>query len=148
LAARLPGLDAERAFLAGLIHDIGVLPLLIQADRRKGLNQDAELLEQVINELGRTVGAMLLEQWEFEPEFVTVAREAEDWMREVDAADYCDIVQAAQLHCVMLGGKQLDAPPLSELTAFRRLHLDEVDPIKLIEEARQEINEIVSLLAV
>jgi len=148
LAARLPGLDAERAFLAGLIHDIGVLPLLIQADRRKDLNQDAELLEKVINELGRTVGAMLLQQWEFEPELVTVAREAEDWMREVDAADYCDIVQAAQLHCVMLGGKQIDAPPLSELTAFRRLHLDEVDPIKLIEEARQEINEIVGLLAV
>jgi HD-like signal output (HDOD) protein len=147
LATRLPGFDAERAFLAGLIHDIGVLPLLIQADRRKDLNQDAALLEQMINELGKTVGAMLLEQWEFEPEFVTVAREAEDWTREVDAADYCDIVQVAQLHCVMLGGKQIVAPPLSELPAFRRLHLDEIDPIELIEEARQEINEIVSLLA-
>lgn len=147
LAARLPGFDPERAFLAGLMHDIGVLPLLILADRRNELNQDAELLEQVINELGNTVGAMLLEQWEFEPEFVTVAREAEDWTREVDAADYCDIVQVAQLHCVMLGGKQIDAPPLSELPAFRRLHLAEIDPIKLIEEARQEISEIVSLLA-
>jgi len=146
LAARLPGVDAERAFLAGLMHDIGVLPLLIQADRRKDLNQDAELLEQVIHELGKTVGAMLLEQWEFEPEFVTVAREAEDWVREVDSADYCDIVQVAQLHCVMLGGKKIDAPPLSELPAFRRLHLDEIDPIKLIEEARQEISEIISLL--
>ena len=148
LAARLPGFDAERAFLAGLIHDIGILPLLIQADRRKDLNQDAELLEQVIDELGNTVGAMLLEQWAFEPEFVTVAREAEDWTREVDAADYCDIIQVAQLHCVMLGGKQIEAPPLCELPAFRRLHLDEVDPIKLVEEARREISEIVSLLAV
>lgn len=92
--------------------------------------------------------AMLLEQWEFEPEFVTVARESEDWKREVDVADYCDIVQVAQLHCVLLGGKQIDAPPLSELPAFRRLHLDAVDPIKLVEDARQEINEIVSLLAV
>lgn len=96
---------------------------------------------------GRSVGAMLLEQWQFEPEFLTAARQAEDWMREADVADYCDIVQVAQLHCVMLGGKQIDAPPLSELPAFRRLHLDEVDPIELIEEARQEINEIVSLLA-
>jgi HD-like signal output (HDOD) protein len=146
LAARLPGFDAERAFLAGLIHDIGVLPLLIQTDRRKDLNQDAELLEQLIKELGKTVGAMLLEQWEFEPEFVTVARQAEDWTREVDAADYCDIVQVAQLHCVMLGGKKIDAPAMSELPAFRRLHLDEIDPIQLIEEARQEISEIISLL--
>jgi len=148
LAARLSGFDPERAFLAGLIHDIGVLPLLIQADRRKDLNQDAELLEQVIRELGRTVGAMLLEQWEFEQEFVTVARQAEDWTREVDAADYCDIVQVAQLHCVLLGGKKIDAPAMSDLPAFRRLHLDEIDPIKLIEEARQEISEIISILAV
>jgi hypothetical protein len=79
---------------------------------------------------------------------VTVAREAEDWTREEDAADYCDIVQVAQLHCAMLGGKIFDAPPLRELPAFRRLHLDEIDPIKLIEEARQEISEIISLLAV
>jgi len=147
LAARLPGFDAERAFLAGLMHDIGVLPLLILADRRNELNQDAELLEQLIKELGNTVGAMLLEQWEFEPEFVTVARQSEDWTREVDAADYCDIVQVAQLHCVMLGGKQIDAPPMSELPSFRRLHLDEIDPINLIEEARQEISEIIGLLA-
>jgi hypothetical protein len=46
----------------------------------------------------------------------------------------------------MLGGKLIDAPPLCELPAFRRLHLDEVDPIKLVEEARREISEIVSLL--
>ncbi|MEN8761938.1 MAG: HDOD domain-containing protein [Thiogranum sp.] len=147
LATRLPGHDAERAFLAGLIHDIGVLPLLIQADRRKDLNQDAELVEQVIDELGKTIGAMLLEQWGFEAEFVTAAREAENWEREADVSDSCDIVQVAQLHCVMLGGKPIHAPPLSTLPAFRRLHLEEVDPIKLIEEARQEINEIVSLLA-
>jgi HD-like signal output (HDOD) protein len=147
LAARLSGFDPERAFLAGLIHDIGVLPLLIQADRRQDLNQDEELLEQVINELANTVGAMLLEQWAFEPEFVTVARQAEDWEREVDAADYCDIVQVAQLHCELLGGEKIDAPAMSDVPAFRRLQLEEIDPIKLIEEARQEISEIISLLA-
>ena len=148
LAVRLPGFDPERAFLAGLIHDIGVIPLLIQADRRSDLNQNADLLEQVVRELGRTVGAILLEQWEFEPEFVTVAQQAEDWMREADSADYCDIVQVAQLHCVLLGGKKIDAPTLSELPAFGRLHLDDIDPIKLIEQARQEISEIISILAV
>lgn len=147
LASRLSGFDPERALLAGLIHDIGVLPLLIQADRRQELNQDAELLEQLINELAKNVGAMLLEQWAFEPEFVLVARQAEDWAREVDAADYCDIVQVAQLHCVLLGGSKIDAPVMSDLPAFRRLKLDEIDPIELIEDARQEISEIVSVLA-
>jgi HD-like signal output (HDOD) protein len=146
LARHLEGFDPERAFLAGLIHDIGVLPLLILADTRPQLNRDADLLERVLAKLGATIGGMLLEQWEFEAEFVTVARESENWMRDVEAADYCDIVQIAQLHCVMLGGRKVEAPPMNELPAFRRLHLEEIDPVMLIEQSRQEISEIVSLL--
>jgi HD-like signal output (HDOD) protein len=147
LAARLQDFDPEQAFLAGLIHDIGVLPLLIHADRRKDLNQNADVLEHVISELVGTVGGTLLKQWEFEPQFVTVALDAEKWAREVEVADYCDIVQVAQLQCSMVGGSNADGPPLNELPAFTRLHLEEIDPIKVVEEARQEISEIVSLLA-
>ena len=146
LAQHIQGFDPERAFLAGLIHDIGVLPLLILADKRTELNRDPDRLERVISKLGATVGAMLLEQWRFEAEFVTVARESKHWMREVDAADYCDIVQIAQLHCAMVGGKTVEAPPMSQLLAFRRLHLDEVDPVTVLQQSRQEINGIVSLL--
>lgn len=147
LAARLQGFDPEQAFLAGLMHNIGVLPLLIQADRRSDLNQDPVMLEQVIQELAGPIGALLLEQWAFENQFVTVAKEAASWNREVDEADYCDIVQVAQLHSEMVGGSKVEAPPLIELSAFKRLNLGEVDPLNLVESARQEISEIVSLLA-
>ena len=97
--------------------------------------------------LAAGIGATLLEQWNFEDQFVTAAREAEKWGRQVEQADYCDIVQVAQLHCTMVGGAKIDGPPLIELPAFKRLHLDEIDPVKVVEEARQEISEIVSLLA-
>ena len=70
-----------------------------------------------------------------------------DWMRDAEEADYCDIVQVAQLHCGMVGGASVDGPSLAELPAFRRLRLEEVDPVKVVEEARHEISEIVSLLA-
>jgi len=147
LATRLPGFDPEQAFLAGLMHNIGVLPLLIQADRRADLNQDPAILEQVIQELAWPVGALLLEQWAFEPQFVTAAQEATNWAREVEQADYCDIVQVAQLHSALVGGSKVDAPPLNELPAFKRLPMDEIDPVKLVEDARVEIGEIVGLLA-
>jgi HD-like signal output (HDOD) protein len=104
------------------------------------------VLEQVIEELAGPVGALLLKQWGFESPFVTAAREAASWAREVDVADYCDIVQVAQLHSEMLGGNKVDAPPLIELAAFKRLDLAAIDPVKLVENARQEIGEIVSLL--
>ena len=147
LATHLPGFDPEQAFLAGLMHNIGILPLLIQADRHSDLNQDPEALEQVIQELAWPVGALLLKQWEFESQFVTVAQEAINWGREVEQADYCDIVQVAQHHCALVGGSKVDAPPLTELPAFKRLHLDEIDPVKIVQAARQEIREIVSLLS-
>ena len=70
----------------------------------------------------------------------------EPGMREVDKADYCDIVQMAQLHCAMVGGRKVEAPPMSELPAFRRLHLGAIDPVTVIQQSRQEISEIVSLL--
>jgi HD-like signal output (HDOD) protein len=147
LASRLPGFDPEQAFLAGLMHNIGVLPLLIQADRRADLNHDPAVLEQVIEELAWPVGALLLKQWGFESQFVDAAREATSWDREVTQADYCDIVQVAQLHSELVGGGKVNAPPLMELAAFKRLDLGNVDPVKLVENARQEIGEIVSLLA-
>lgn len=147
LAARLPDFDPEQAFLAGLMHNIGVLPLLIQADRRTDLNQDPVVLEQLIQELAWPVGALLLEQWAFEPQFVTAAKEATNWARDVEEADYCDIVQVAQLHSVLVGGSKADAPPLVELPAFRRLPMNEIDPVKLVEDAREEIGEIVGLLS-
>jgi len=148
IAGRLKGFDSERAFLAGLIHDIGAMPLLILADHREDLNTNPLLLDTVIAQLCSQVGETLLRQWGFEAEFADVALHAEDWMREVDTADYCDVVQVAQLHCQLVGGrKPADAPTISDLPAFVRLDMRHVDPVKLVMQAQQEIREIVCLLA-
>ena len=148
VAGWLKGFDPERAFLAGLIHDIGTVPLLILADRHEALNKNAVLLDTVIAQLGSTVGESLLRQWGFESELANVALHAENWMRDVDTADYCDIVQIAQLHCQLVGGtKPAGAPPLSDLPAFARLDMQRFDPVRLVMQAQQELREIISLLA-
>lgn len=148
LASHLQGFDPEQAFLAGLIHDIGVLPVLIQADSQEELGQDSELLERALSELRAEVGASLLQQWEFEEAFIRTARDAENWMREVDTPDYCDIVQIAQLQSSVAGGQKITAGlPMNELPAFRRLGLADIDPVGVIENARTEINEMMNLLS-
>lgn len=146
LTKKIKGFDQEQAFLAGLIHDIGIVPILIRADTHDEIKSNAELLDKLIYSLKTKVGAMLLKQWNFEDELITVAQDAENWQRDVVKADYCDVVQVAQLHCEMMGGRKLDAPALSELPAFERLDLEDVNPKLIIAQAKQEMSEMIHLL--
>lgn len=146
LAKKVKGLDSEQAFLAGLIHDIGIVPILIRADSHDELKNNPELLDKAIHDLKTKVGPMLLRQWDFEDELVTAARESEDWQRDVIKVDYCDVVQVAQLHCEMIGGRKLEAPPLTELPAFERMDLGEVNPKLIIAQAKQEMSELIHML--
>jgi putative nucleotidyltransferase with HDIG domain len=146
ITKKLKGFDPEQAFLAGLIHDIGIVPILIRADKHDELKDNPELLEKIIHDLSTTVGAMLLKQWNFEPDLIQVVKDAESWQRDVIRADYCDIVQVAQLHCAMIGGRKLDAPPLAELPAFKRLDLGETNPMLIVAQAKQEMQEVIHIL--
>jgi HD-like signal output (HDOD) protein len=137
LARHLHEFNPDQAFLAGLLHDIGVMPILILADKRADLNSHPELLEVVITNLSGFVGGLMLRQWGFSDEFKTIAEESQHWQRQRSTADYCHLV----------GGVSLDAPPMSEIAAFKRLRLDTVDPVSIINEARDEIHEIVNLLS-
>ena len=147
LAKKVKGFDQEQAFLAGLIHDIGIVPILIRADSHDEIKNNAELLDKLINSLKTKVGAMLLKQWNFENELIVVAQDSENWERDVIKADYCDVIQVAQLHCEMLGGRRLiDAPALAELAAFKRLNLGDVNPMLVVAQAKQEMSEVIHLL--
>ena len=146
LTKKIKGLDPEQAFLAGLLHDIGTVPILIRADKHDDIKDNFDLLDKIIHDLRTKVGAMLLKQWGFEQELITVAENAENWQRDNIKADYCDVVQVAQLHCEMMGGGKLDAPALEELPAFERLGLGDFNPKLIIAQAKQEMNEVVHLL--
>ena len=146
LTKKLKGFDPEQAFLAGLMHDIGVVPLLIRADKHNEIKDDVELLDKLLQSLKTKVGAMLLKQWSFEEELITVARDAENWQRDVIKADYCDVVQVAQLHCEMIGGRKLDAPSLAELPAFERLELGEINPLLILAQSKREMSEVIHML--
>jgi HD-like signal output (HDOD) protein len=146
LARHLPGFNPEHAFLAGLLHDVGTVPILILAEERKDLSTNPSLLEAVIQNLTGMAGAALLRQWGFSEDLQMVAKEAQEWQRQHETADYCDLIQVAQLHCHLVGGHKLEAPDLSDLPASRRLQLEKLDPLAVIHEARDEIHDIVNAL--
>ncbi len=148
LAKHLKGFDPDEALLAGLIHDIGVVPILIEADYNEILIEDEAELAGNLKTRIHDVGANLLREWGFEDSFITVAQHSEDWSREVAVADYCDLIQMSQLHCAIIGGKKLSTPAINSIPAFKRLDMDRIDPQSIIKDAKHEIHEIVEMLSI
>ncbi len=149
LAKQIPGFKPERAFLFGLLHDIGIIPILVIADAHDELAYKASNLEMVINQLKSHIGGMILQQWQFDKELVENARQAYNWQRNVNKADYCDLVQVALKHSHLVGGEKMDGPELFDLPAFKRLGLEELnlmDNIKALKKISTRITKLIRMI--
>jgi len=150
LAKVTPGLDPNRALLAGLIHDIGGIPILHAARNNPQVADDAVLLDQVIESLKAEIGALTLTQWGFDPEMIDLALHAEQWQRTGTALpDYIDAVLLAQLHAFIGTQSIQEMPPIDQIPAFKKLALGKLTPthsIGVLEHASKDINEVESLL--
>lgn len=150
LATRLKVFDAEQAQLAGLIHDLGEVAILHYAQQQDELCEDPDRLFKAIKNLRPQITGMLLNQWGFGADFVSVGEESEDWFRNPgDAADLCDLVLIAQYHSMIGTEAMKELPPISTLPAFAKLGMADLKPDQIIEfmkESRAEIDAIESLL--
>ncbi|NOZ11634.1 MAG: HDOD domain-containing protein [Gammaproteobacteria bacterium] len=150
LAGRSPGFDANRAMLAGLVHDIGVLPVLSHVEAFPELASNREDLDKAIEALRPQVGSMVLRKWRFSSDLVRVALEAEDWDRDPDTQpDYCDIVLMAQLHSFIGTPRMHECPCLNSVPAFHKLLLGELSPrlsLAILDEAGEDVAEALQLL--
>ena len=99
LARLTPGIAPEQALLAGLLHDVGVMVTISQAEAHSALFSAAGELDVAIAKLRAQVGAMVLRKWEFADDMITAALEAEVWDRDpAPKPDLCDLVLLAHLH--------------------------------------------------
>ena len=150
LARYTPGLDPDRALLAGLVHDIGAIPLLQTAAANPELLKSVELLDEVISEMKAGVGRITLQLWHFDEEMCQLAYHAEDWFRLGSAvADYIDVVLVAQLHTFVGQGAGANNPRIDQIPAFQKLALGKLTPrhsIGILDKAAQEIDEVEKLL--
>lgn len=137
----------DQAMLAGLVHDIGALPIIKRAEDVRELLKNEALLREVIASLHTRIGTALLTKWDFPVEIIAVAREHEDIKRNKSgAADLVDVVIAANLQSYF-GKKHPHANvPWSEVPAFARLGIDTEISVIDMEETGASIKEMQAAL--
>ncbi len=151
LARRTPGLNPDKALLAGIVHDIGAVPVILYAEKHPERFRDNDLLETMICDLQAEIGSELLQSWNFPPDLVEAARHAEDWTYDSgeDKAQCVDAVLIAQAHEWTLQGVE-GVPPLDSLPAYRKLAGGRLTPsqsLEVLDEARDDIEQLRGLLA-
>ena len=117
-------LRPDQATLAGLVHKIGVLPILTYAEDHPALLNDSLTLDSVINELHAPIGDLILQTWGFPEELSRIPSQHMDFTRKIPKADYADIVTVAMLQSHAGQNSMMGHIDLNQVTAFARLGLE------------------------
>jgi HD-like signal output (HDOD) protein len=148
IAAKQPGIKADEAMLAGLIHNIGVLPILLKAEDSPVIMQDPVLLDSLISRLHTRIGAAILKSWEFPESLIAVAAEHDNYERDIEGPpDLVDIIQVAIIQSYTNTEKALPDEKLHNIKAFTRLNIDTNINVSELDEDSAEYAEALALFA-
>ncbi|MBU0806579.1 MULTISPECIES: HDOD domain-containing protein [Pseudomonas] len=114
----------DQATLAGLVHQIGILPILTYAEEHSELLADSISLNHVIEQIHPIIGDKILRTWEFPEQIAMVPSQHLDFTRDSAKVDYVDLVQVATLQSYLGSEHPYTQLDWSQIPAFRKLGLD------------------------
>ncbi len=145
LAQHYTKLKPDQATLAGLVHLIGVLPILRYVEDQD-IQISSIMLDNVIEQLHPRVGAMILKKWDFPKELQNVPLEYANFQREVPSADYADLVMIANLQLVAGTDHPWNEMDWTRIPAFDRLGIDPTADMNEEEDLNAQMEAAMALL--
>ena len=118
-------LRVDQATLAGLVHQIGILPILTYAEEHDVFldSGDANALDELIDACHPQLGDLILSTWNFPEPLLNVPSETLDFHRDSEVTDYADVVIVAKLQCYKGKNHPLARIDWNTVPAFRKLGL-------------------------
>lgn len=113
-------LRPDQATLAGLVHKIGVLPILSYAENNQDLLRDSFTLDRVIEELHAPLGNLILKAWRFPESLDSIPTDYLNFSRQAPKADLTDLVTVAVINSEENNPRFKDID-FNQVTAFQRL---------------------------
>ncbi|TQV72830.1 HDOD domain-containing protein [Aliikangiella marina] len=142
LASNFTKLKSDQATLAGLVHEIGILPILTLAEENPAILEHEAVLDKIINRLNGKVGRAILKAWEFPEELLEVPSGCTDFSRDKGpVADYVDVVTVAKLQSYPEGENPYAKVDTSTIPAFQKLGLSHEIDVHHVDELAEELEE-------
>lgn len=145
IALRQPHLSPDQAMLAGLVHDIGVLPLCLHIEKHHARIKE-DKLEELIRKCSNPIGTKLLQKWNFPQDLIGVIGEHENLHRDsgdMPRADYTDVISIANLQEDRARAKVI---AWDKVAAVKRLGLSEEECQNFVELYAERIALIAEML--
>lgn len=143
--------DPDEALLAGLLHNIGVLPILTFADSLMYGSYSADDITLCINEIHGQIGTVILEKWSFPTNLRQIPLLSTDWFTSTtEDISLSDIVLLAKYHNILASSGTSKLPLLISLPAFQKLGnqtLTAEMSLQILDDAKQQIAETMSFFS-
>ncbi len=141
LASNFTKLKPEQATLAGLVHEIGILPILTLAEENPEILEKEEVLDKIISRLHGKVGRAIMKAWEFPEELIDVPLGCTDFTRDGGAtADYVDVVTVAKIQSFTEDNNPYPDLDTSTVPAFAKLGLASQVEVHEVDTLAEEID--------
>jgi len=152
LGKHIKNMEADELLLAGLIHDIGVIPVITYIEKTGLEITDEEEIIQLINSLRVAVGMLVVKSWDLPKEMLNVITHAEDWCHDSgEELTVEDVIIIAQIYDRFKRKRISSLPDINKVPACKKLFPNKHDPefaMKILDEAKDEINEMKGLLGI
>ncbi len=139
IARRFTKLRPDQATLAGLTHNIGVLPILAFVEEHTDLVQDSITLKRIIDGLEGSLGSLILQSWDFPEEVTMVPAHYTDFDRYVANVDLVDVVMVANLQTLANSDHPHAKMDWSDIRAFSNVGVTPDADCESLAECRDDV---------
>jgi HD-like signal output (HDOD) protein len=151
LASETNVINPDDALLAGLVADIGTIPLLHFAEENPSDHPDFKDIESAIPYLRAPVGSLVLHTLGFSKELSAIPHHSEDWFYDKgDKLTLTDIVILAKLHSYISAKKTEGLPYINSIPAYSKLKKGSLDAnfsLMILQKAQSRVNSTMQMLS-
>ncbi len=136
----VPHLNPDEAMLAGLIHQIGKLPILVLVENIPEFRDSPTRMSKLLEKAHPAVGKLIMDTWDFPDDLKPVASEYVNFRYNAgEKGDYVDVVQVAFLQSIVGTDHPACRVDCTAVPSFAKLGFSAETEILEIEGISEEI---------